>query len=172
MIENVILVDSRDRPVGTAEKVAAHKGVGKLHRAFTIFLRNHQDLWLTTKRSAEKPLWPMWWDAACSSHQRPDENDIEASRRRLKFELGIKARELEYAFKYEYHAVYSPQWAENEINHIVIGEFDGRPNINPREVVEFKWRTSQEINEIVADPEQKVFAPWFSLAWNEISRKL
>ncbi len=164
--EKIILVDHDDQPIGEIGKIEAHRGQGRLHRAFTIFLRNRTGQWLTTQRAAAKPLWPNWWDGACSSHQQPNEADLPAAARRLIDELNLTAQNLEYVFKYEYHAIYSPQWSENEINHIVVGTFDDNIRPNPSEVSEWRWRSTGEINKALADSNQKIFAPWFPPAWH------
>lgn len=171
-MEEVVLVDSNDRQIGVTEKMAAHRGEAKLHRAFTVFLRNNDGLFLTTRRSALKPLWPLFWDAACSSHQRPEETDVEAVRRRLLEELDATAQQLEYLFAYEYHIAYSPEWSEYEINHIVLGTLNENPRPHPDEVSEYQWRSVEEIDGILADADQKIFAPWFPLAWIRLKREL
>ena len=42
MIEDIILVDEYDNPIGTAEKLAAHQNGGKLHRAISVFIFSSQ----------------------------------------------------------------------------------------------------------------------------------
>lgn len=171
MAEQVILVDRHDREEGVTEKMAAHQGEGKLHRAFTVFLFNDRGQTLVARRSALKPLWPLWWDGACSSHPRPGETTVEAARRRLVEELEVTATDLEYVFQYEYHAVYSPQWSENEINHIVIGQFNGSPIPDPNEVETWKWRSPEEIDGELSRTDHK-FAPWFPPAWVRLKTRL
>ena len=41
--EEVILVDTEDRPIGIMEKMEAHQSGGKLHRAFSAFVFNKND---------------------------------------------------------------------------------------------------------------------------------
>lgn len=167
--EILIRVNSDDEPIESVEKVTAHQGAGVLHRAFTVFLRNEDGKWLITQRSHQKPLWPEWWDAACSSHPWwPNESSEAATLRRIPLELGITVDSVRFLFKYEYHAVYSPEWAENEVNHILLGQFSGEPNPNPDEVADWKWMSSAEITTALADPHHR-FAPWFPLAWERLS---
>src|SRR5690606_31678479 len=119
--EQILRVDSSDTVLGTVGKVEAHRFPGTLHRAFTIFLFDENGRVLLTQRSQQKPLWPGWWDAACSSHQWENESDESACWRRLPFEIGVQqdqVRDLQYRFSYEYHVVYNDEWAENEVNHI------------------------------------------------------
>lgn len=51
--EKIILVDTSDRQIGTAEKLQAHRD-GLLHRAFSIFVLNSQDQLLLQKRAKHK----------------------------------------------------------------------------------------------------------------------
>jgi isopentenyl-diphosphate Delta-isomerase len=172
--EQIIAVDSHDTPLHAVEKIAAHRAPGTLHRAITVNLINAKGEWLLTQRSASKPLWPLWWDMACSTHPWwPDEDAITTSARRVPFEIGIPwetvrgARDL---FAYEYHAVYSAEWAENEINHIVVGECDLDPTPNPDEVAEWRWATPESIAEELSQPGH-AFAPWFEPAFEKLSSR-
>lgn len=168
--EDLLLVDSKDQVLGSIEKITAHQGVGKLHRAFTVFLQNSKDEWLITQRSAQKPLWPLWWDGACSSHPwYPDETAEAAVLRRLPFELGTtnsQLTNLRWSHSYEYHAVYSEEWSENEINHIFVANYDGILSPNSDEVADHQWLSSDEITHRLSY--DHYFAPWFTQAWQGI----
>ncbi len=166
--EHVMLVDSSDTVIGTAGKIEAHQKAGKLHRAITVFLFDEQDRTLVTQRSARKPLWPLWWDAASSTHQWPDEEDIACALRRLPFEIGASATDLQFAFKYEYHAVYSPDWAENEVNHILVGRIEGKLQLNLNEVTDCAWKSLEEIRQELSQPDHR-YAPWFPLAIEKLA---
>lgn len=162
--EQIMHVDSADNFVSTVGKLEAHQGKGKLHRAITVFLFNKKGETLLTQRSAQKPLWPLWWDAACSTHQWVGEEDIPAALRRLPFEVGYDSvTNLRYVFKYEYHAIYSPKWAENEVNHILFAEVETDPQPNPREVANWRWASLERIERELENPDHN-FAPWFPLA--------
>lgn len=168
--ETIMLVNSANEVIGEIGKIEAHQKSGRLHRAFTIFLQNQSGEWLMTKRSEQKPLWPLWWDAACSSHPWfPNESIEQAALRRLPFELGLHIEEVNnvrVVGAYEYHAVYSPEWSENEINHIVVANYDGELSVNPNEVSDFEWLTSAQIDERLTQRNQ--FSPWFAQAWQEV----
>ena len=51
-MSEVILVDTANQPVGTAEKMIAHRGSGQLHRAFSVFLFNGLGDMLLQQRAA------------------------------------------------------------------------------------------------------------------------
>jgi len=161
--EEVILVNSANEVIGSADKFLAHQGKGMLHRAITVVLFNPQQQVLVTQRSAQKPLWPLWWDTACSTHQWPGESDVEAAIRRLPFEIGITTTDLQASHQYEYHAVYNEEWSENEINHIVVGTVQQDPVLNPDEVAQFAWKSLEEIRAELQNPNHQ-YAPWFEAA--------
>lgn len=167
--EQVILVNSANEVIGQADKYDVHRGQGQLHRAITVLLRNKNGELLVTQRSSKKPLWPEWWDLACSTHQWPGESSIEAAIRRLPFEIGVTAQDLSEELTYEYHAVYNDEWSENEINHLVVGKLDQDPQLNPREAVAYAWKTLEQITAELAQPNHQ-YAPWVGLAlerWQE-----
>ena len=58
---------------------------------------------------------------------------------------------------YEYHAVYSPEWSENEVNHILVGEYDEDPTPNPSEIADYQWLASRQIKNCWRS---SIFAPW------------
>ena len=51
--EKLILVDSDDNEIGYSSKSECHKGLGTLHRAFSIFLFNSNGELLIQKRSIQ-----------------------------------------------------------------------------------------------------------------------
>lgn len=161
--EEVILVNSANEVIGSADKFLAHRGKGKLHRAITVVLFNPQQQVLVTQRSALKPLWPLGWDTACSTHQWPGESDVEAAIRRLPFEIGITTTDLRSNHQYEYHAVYNQEWSENEINHIVVGTIAENPTLNLAEVAQYAWKSLEEIQTELQNPNHK-YVPWLEQA--------
>ena len=167
--EQLIQVDTHNVVLGSVGKVTAHQGAGVLHRAFSAFLFDNLGRVLIAKRSASKPLWPLFWSDSCSSHQWfPDETAVHSAYRRIPFELGVTLSEsanLQAIFAYEYHATYSPSWSENEINSIIIGRYDGACAPNAREVAEYVWLEPEQVSELLnTKPEQ--CAPWFKIAWD------
>ncbi len=180
--ELLIAVDTQNQPLHPVEKRAAHQSPGQLHRAITLFLFSPAGEVLVTQRSAQKPLWPLWWDAAASTHQWwPDEDAIVCAQRRLPFELGIDVEMVtnwQERFHYEYHAVYNETWAENEINYIVTGEIPDDQAVekslhtrNRDEVAAYEWLAPAAIAQELQQTEHR-FAPWFSIAFEKIQPEL
>src|SRR5687768_14610065 len=136
-MEQVILVDNDDNAIGTMEKMEAHQK-GCLHRAFSVILYNSQGDMLIQKRSAAKYHSAGLWTNACCSHPLPGENIKDATRRRLKEELGIDVS-TEFRYKFIYKANLDGGLIEHELDHVFTGLFDGRPHINEDEVSDWKF---------------------------------
>lgn len=170
--ECVVLVDETDRELGTMEKIAAHEGGGRLHRAFSVFLF-HPDTgqMLLQRRALGKYHFPGLWTNACCSHPRPGEATSDAAHRRLTEELGIDT-ELSEAFAFVYRAEDAASGlTEHEFDHVFTGTFDGDFTLNPDEVDSVRWVTldalAAEVNEA---PER--FTPWFQIALPKVAAAL
>ena len=158
MIEEVILIDEHDTELGRCEKLEAHK-LGLLHRAFSILVFNSNGDYLLQRRALDKYHCGGLWSNACCSHPRPGERVIDAAHRRLKEEMGFDCG-LEEFFKQAYKFEFRNGLTENEIDHVLIGNYDGDVKINPKEVAEYKWVSSSTLlREVAANPER--YTPWF-----------
>lgn len=164
--ERVVLVDEHDREVGTAEKIEAHRSGGRLHRAFSVFLFDGDGRLLLQRRAAGKYHFGGLWTNTCCSHPRPGELPVDAGRRRLGEEMGIDA--ILYSagtFMYEAHDPASGL-TERELDHVLVGRFDGSPDPNPDEVCDWRWISLEELeSELRATPD--AFTPWFQPAWEQ-----
>lgn len=87
-LDNLILVDVFDNPIGTADKRRAHT-VPLLHRAFSVFLINDLGELLLQKRASGKYHSGGLWANACCSHPRVGEESIPSAEARLMEELGV-----------------------------------------------------------------------------------
>jgi isopentenyl-diphosphate Delta-isomerase len=154
--EQVILVDESDRPIGTAEKLAAHKN-SALHRAFSIFVVNGQGQVLLQKRAKQKYHSGGLWTNTCCSHPRPGEETIAAAKRRLQEEMGFCC-ELAEIFSFVYRAQLDHELTEYEFDHVLLGKFDGEPILNPDEAEAWKWIEMTDLQlDIAANPDRYTF---------------
>lgn len=131
MAQRLIVVDDRDRPLGTATKRACHTGPGRRHRAYLVMLYNARGELLLARRHPRKWLWPGWWDGTVAGHVEPGETYAGAARRRVREEMGVRAR-LRRIDTFAYTARYGRN-GENEICAIFVGRVE-RVNPDPREV--------------------------------------
>ena len=88
MLEEVVLVNEKDEPVGTMEKMAAHEKA-VLHRAFSVFVFNTSGDLLMQQRAFSKYHSGGFWTNTCCSHPRPNEDVADAAHRRLQEEMGF-----------------------------------------------------------------------------------
>jgi isopentenyl-diphosphate delta-isomerase len=159
--ELVILVDERDESVGTMEKMEAHKK-GALHRAFSVFVMNKQGEMLIQQRAVEKYHSGGLWSNACCSHPAPGEETMDAAHRRLKEEMGFDC-ELRQLFSLTYKQEVGKGLIEHEIDHIYVGQYEGQPSINPKEVKSYQYVDMREVDRwMLEKPEE--FTSWFRLA--------
>ena len=164
-MEEVVLVDKNDNPLGTMGKMQAHKS-GALHRAFSIFIFNSKGEMMIHQRAFSKYHSPGLWTNACCSHPRINETTEEAAHRRLKEEMGFDCN-LKEEFSFLYKADVGDGLIEHEFDHVFFGEFNGKPEINPVEVAEWKFVNHEILKEeIKNNPEE--FTEWFKIAFEEI----
>lgn len=157
-METVILVDKHDTPVGTMEKMEAHRQ-GALHRALSVFVFNDRKEMLLHKRAAEKYHSAGLWTNACCSHPRPEEKTLDAAHRRLQEEMGMSCP-LDFQFTFLYQAPFDNGLTEHELDHIFFGMSNATPLPNPAEVAEYAYVGIEEVKQkIVQDPH--LFTVWF-----------
>jgi len=169
-MEKLILVDKNDEIIGFEEKVKCHLDKGLLHRAFTILLFDNDNNVLLQKRAQSKMLWPLYWEATCSSHPRENETYEQSGKRRLKEELGIST-DLKLIDKFYYQSFYKDIGAEHELCATLAGDYNEKQiDFNQDEIVDLKWI---EINELKKEFNQNPqdYAPWLKIAINRIEEK-
>ncbi len=164
MKEQVILVDEQDNQIGLMEKIEAHEKA-LLHRAFSVFVFNDKKELMLQQRAAEKYHSPLLWTNTCCSHQREGETNLAAGKRRLQEEMGFVC-ELKEVFSFIYKAPFDNGLTEHEFDHVMVGDFNGEPNINPEEVASYKWMTLEDVKkDIESKPE--IYTAWFKIIFKE-----
>jgi len=167
--EELILVDADDNEVGHLDKAGCHRGAGVLHRAFSIFVFNPDGELLLPQRSADKPLWPLYWSNTCCSHPRRGESQSLAAERRLQQELGLSSS-LRFVYKFQYHAQFNAEGAERELCTVFLGRSDQPPQPNPNEVAAWRFVSPAELErELRADSDGERFTPWFRMEWERLT---
>ncbi len=156
MEESVVLVDLRDREIGTEEKLQAHRK-GLLHRALSIFLFNQKGEWLLQQRALSKYHSPGLWSNTCCSHPRPGEAPLDAAHRRLHEEMGMSC-DLQFRYTFLYRAELDHGLIEHELDHIFFGFTESDPSPNPDEVASWKWISGDLLQEDLTH-----YTAWFKL---------
>ncbi|HTO36500.1 MAG TPA: isopentenyl-diphosphate Delta-isomerase [Flavobacterium sp.] len=162
--EKVILVNENDEPIGLMPKMEAHEKA-VLHRAFSVFVLNDKNELMLQQRAADKYHSPLLWANTCCSHQRKNETNIEAGNRRLQEEMGFTT-ELKELFSFIYKAPFDNGLTEHELDHVMIGYYNGEPTINPDEVEAWKWMDIDEVRkDIQKNPEN--YTAWFKIIFDK-----
>ena len=176
MSEAVIQVTENDDIIGPISKLDSHYGIGKYHRAFSVFLFDTSGRLLIQKRASHKITFPDVWANSCCSHPLHSEDEMEshnnlgvkrAAVRKLEQELGIHPSQVpiekfEFITKMRYQARQDEEWIEREVDHCLIIHADVDLNPNENEVSEVKWVSQQELAYMLgSNKSEAVIAPWF-----------
>lgn len=164
--EHVILVDERDKELGTMEKMQAHRE-GRLHRAVSVIIFNSKKECLLQQRASFKYHSAGLWSNACCSHPRPGEAPLDAARRRLYEEMGIRC-ELQKMYDFIYHIKLDNGLSEHEFDHVFAGICDDTPLPDPLEVSDWKFTGVEKIKaQLSAEPHR--FTEWFKLIFARVN---
>jgi len=159
---DVVLVNDKDEPVGTMEKMEAHRR-GLLHRAFSVFIFNDKGEMLLQQRAAAKYHSGGLWTNTCCSHPLPGEPAENAVMRRLKEELGFSVPVVK-AFEFVYKAEFENGLTENEFDHVFTGVYNGPVTPDPNEVQDYVWLSPEAIEQELEQSAGK-YTAWFIIAF-------
>lgn len=159
----IILVNESDEETGSGEKLWVHQQ-GLLHRAFSVLIFNDNNDLLIHQRVFDKYHSGGLWTNTCCGHPNVDEDIKIAAERRLGEEMGF-TRNLDFLYKFHYKTTFENQLTENEIDHVFTGVYNDSFEVNPAEVLDYKWVTIAGIMEDVAsNPQNYTF--WFKQILN------
>ncbi|MGC6437972.1 MAG: isopentenyl-diphosphate Delta-isomerase [Flavobacteriaceae bacterium] len=167
--EQVILVNEQDEQIGLMPKMEAHEKA-ILHRAFSVFIFNSKHELMLQQRAAHKYHSPLLWTNTCCSHQRDGESNLEAGKRRLEEEMGF-VTPLTETTSFIYKAPFDNGLTEHELDHIMVGNYDGEPIINPDEVADWKWMPLEAVkSDIALNPQ--LYTAWFKIIFEKFYKHL
>ena len=84
---------------------------------------------------------------------------------RLEEEMGFTIP-LKETISFIYKAPFDNGLTEHELDHIMVGNFNGSPKINETEVVSWKWMSLEEVKEDIANrPDQ--YTAWFKIIFDK-----
>jgi len=162
--EKVILVNEKDEQIGLMEKIEAHEKA-LLHRAFSVFVFNDKNELMIQQRALSKYHSPGLWTNTCCSHQREGESNIDAGKRRLQEEMGFST-ELKDTISFIYKAPFDNGLTEHEFDHILVGNFEEKPNLNPDEVADWKWVSLEDL-EVDMKKNPHIYTEWFKIIFEK-----
>jgi len=167
--EQVVLVNEKDEKIGLMGKYEAHQKA-LLHRAFSVFIFNDKNELMLQQRALDKYHSPGLWANTCCSHQRDGESSINAGKRRLMEEMGFSA-DLKETTSFIYKAPFDNGLTEHELDHILVGQFTGNPNINPQEVADWKWMPLEDVKADIAE-NPNLYTEWFKIIFDKFYQHL
>ena len=162
--EKVILVNEKDEQIGLMEKIEAHEKA-LLHRAFSVFVFNDKNELMIQQRALSKYHSPGLWTNTCCSHQREGESNIDAGIRRLQEEMGFKT-DLKDTISFIYKAPFDNGLTEHEFDHILVGNFEGQPDLNPDEVAAWKWVSLEDLK-VDMKKNPHIYTEWFKIIFDK-----
>ena len=166
------VVDRHDRLVQYEIKEEVHKS-GLLHRAFSIFLYDpEKKAVLIQRRALEKYHSGGLLSNSCCSHKYQNETWEESVARCLRDELNMQetntAAHIRHLGTFYYFSDYGDN-KEHEIDRVFIytpdAELCSQIKPNPKEIMELKWMTIEEIDMALKTTPQN-FTSWFSEAYS------
>ncbi|MFN3746586.1 MAG: isopentenyl-diphosphate Delta-isomerase [Hyphomicrobiaceae bacterium] len=155
--EELILIDERNRAIGTAPKQVVHRN-GLLHRAFSIFLMDGRGRFLLQQRHPRKYHSGGLWANSCCGHPRVHERSLHAARRRLGEELGLDTA-LRFGFFSRYRTALDNRMQENELVYVYFGELTASIKPNADEIIDVDLLTPREIRRRILQ-EPSSFTYW------------
>lgn len=157
--EQVVLVDEQNVPIGTTPKSTVHSDRTPLHRGFSLFLFRSTGELLLQQRAATKKTWPFVWSNSCCGHPAMDEGPVDAARRRISDELGIRQAQIDVVLPdYRYRAERDGV-VENEFCPVLVGASDEPLILNPDEVATVRWCTWKSFIEQIRNGSGG-YSPW------------
>ncbi|GAA1764786.1 isopentenyl-diphosphate Delta-isomerase [Agromyces humatus] len=162
-IEEVVLLDAQDRPVGRAPKSSVHGADTARHLAFSCHVFNEHGHLLVTRRALTKQAWPGVWTNSFCGHPAPAETLVHAIRRRGEFELGLELTDIDPVLPFfHYRATDASGVVENELCPVYTARTSSTPVPHPGEVMECWWVDPADLADAIRTAPW-AFSPWLVL---------
>jgi len=166
--QDVIAVDAEDNEQGMVNRLDAHTDDGIRHRAFTALLFDRDDNVLLAQRSPDKRLWDTYWDGTVASHPARGRTQKEATRQRLREELGVGPEQydgLRVTDRFEYKRYYIDEGVEWEVCAVLKATLlDTSLDPDPSEVAGLLWAPYERLHDNPRWYRQLRLCPWFEIA--------
>jgi isopentenyl-diphosphate Delta-isomerase len=160
-LEQIVLLDDQGNKIGVAEKLASHHASTPLHLAFSCYVFNEKGEFLVTQRAHTKKVWPDVWTNSVCGHPAPDEEMIDAIKRRLDYELGMQAKDFEIVLPdYRYTTPPYNGIIENEVCPVYVARAANDPRPNPEEVDAYKWMNWQDYVAACESDDSDIYSWW------------
>ena len=156
----VVLVDENDCAIGEAPKLEVHER-GLLHRAVSLLLRDQNGRFLLQRRAEAKYHSGGLWSNTCCGHPRPGESPESAALRRLRAEMGILECKIRRVSSFLYRTAVGNGLVEHEVDHVLVGDWNGEPAPDPSEVSDWQWVSESALYaDLAMNPDR--YTPWLA----------
>lgn len=159
-LQIISAVDDAGKFLEYIPRMEGHIGEGRRHLGITILVINSKGQLLLQKR--KHMVFDNIWCFSADTHpynlDSRDETVEEASKRALKEDFNIKDISLKNLGFFNYFEK-DGKYCENEYCAMVIGEYDGRIEMNPEHGYDFTWMDKRQFLEEI-DNNPKKWAPW------------
>lgn len=155
MAESLILiVDDKDNVVGSATTTEARRK-GIRHRISRVIVKDSEGRILLQKRADHMQTYPGRWDTSAAGHVDTGEDYMQAAKREMFEEVGLKASTLQeidyYKSEDKYEAMDIRRF--NKTFEIEV-EPGTRFRPNPDEVSAVKWFSTEQLKDVLrTDPQ-------------------
>jgi isopentenyl-diphosphate Delta-isomerase len=153
--EIIQIVDEHDQPSGGATKHEAWEK-GLIHRVVRIMIEDKAGRVLLQKRSKTQELFPGRWDNSVAGHVDEGEPYLDATKRELTEELGLKDCPITEAGYYFVDFTWEGKRMRRfTTNYKVILDETTPLTLQAAEVSETKWFSVEEIKKMINEhPDQ------------------
>lgn len=150
------------------DKLEAHQGEGHLHRAFSVFLFDDDQV-LLQRRASTKYHFAGLWTNSCCGHPAPDTDVREQAVRRTKQELGVDV-ELTVVGDFLYRAVDPTSGlVEHELDTVLVGDLPAAAlDPDPAEVSATRLTSLTALRRQLSQ-RPETFTPWLGQALDLVS---
>ena len=70
-----------------------------------------------------------------------------------------------------YKAPFDNGLTEHEFDHVLVGKYNGEPQINPEEVAAWKWMPLEEVKQDIAK-QPELYTAWFKIIFDKFYQYL
>ena len=158
MEELIDVLDEKQQLIGHTTRQQAHKS-GVWHRAVHGYLINSKGEIVMQRRSADKDLYPGYWDGSFAGHVDAGESTLKAAVRECEEELGIKvnADELEYVFTTPESMVWGDLCNNEFVDAFICRKDFGKFSKQDSEVSEIKVVPIEEFIKMIESRDKNLF---------------
>jgi len=151
--------DEAGAPGSLVPRARVHRE-GLWHRAANVLLFRPDGALVLQRRAAGKDVCPGRWDLSAAEHLKPGEDFLDAARRGLVEELGIRDVELSPAGPPRSEVFEAPGVLDRELQQTFRGVSAAPVCADPGEVADVREITLEALSsEMTSLPE--TFTPWF-----------